>query len=122
MKRFAVLGVMVAIMCGSGMAANVYSDDPRFTDQRLKAIELNLLMALESGNYGMQASAAQVVRQVKALVPTYEFHTLVIPLMRITNDEKTQPETNRIVAALALHDLVGDSVVEPSLLTPTESR
>ena len=113
MKRFAVLAVMVAVARVSGMAANMHSDDPRFTDQKLKVIEVNLRLALESGNYAIQASAAQVVRQVKALVPTYEFSTLVTPLMRISNDERSQPQTNRIVTALALHDLVGDSVVGP---------
>ena len=122
MKKLAGLAAMVVVMCANGMAANVYSDDPRFTDAKLQAIELNLQLALENGNYGVQASAAQVVREVKALVPRYEFYSLVIPLMRIAKDGTTQPEATRIVATLALHDLVGDSVGDLPTLPPAESR
>jgi len=85
-------------------AGNTYIDDPRFTDKKLQVIESNLQQALESASFGMQASAAQVVRDVKALVPRYEFSRLVIPLMRILKDENAQP-ASRILAALALHEL-----------------
>lgn len=114
MKKLVGLAAMVVMMGTSGVAASTYSSDPRFTDEKLKAIEMNLRLALEEGNYGVQASAARVVRQVKALVPRYEFHTLVLPLMHIANDDKTQPQASRVLASLALRDLVGDSVIEPA--------
>lgn len=111
MKRLVSVGATVIIMCTSGLAANTYSDDPRFTDEKIKAIEQNLQLALENGNLGVQASAAQVVRQVKALVPRYEFSGLIKPLVRIVKDENVQPPASRILAALALIDLGGDSAI-----------
>jgi len=111
MKRFANLLALVIITSASGFAGNTYSDDPRFTDKKLKAIEQSLQLALESGNRGVKESAAQVVRDVKALVPRYEFSRLIIPLLRIVKDERTRP-ASRIIAALALHELGGDFVIE----------
>jgi hypothetical protein len=104
MKRFVSLGAILIVMCSRGLAANTFSDDPRFTDEKLKTIEQSLRNGLESGNAGVQASAAQVVREVKALVPRYEFSGLIAPLVHMVKDERTQPAT-RIVAALALLDL-----------------
>jgi hypothetical protein len=111
MKRFASLWALVIIISACGFAGNTYSNDPRFTDEKLKAIEQSLQFALENGNRGVKESAAQVVRDVKALVPRYEFSKLIIPLLRIVKDENTQP-ASRIVAALALHDLGGDFAIE----------
>ena len=122
MKRLLVLGAMVVVMSTAGLAAHSYSDDPRFTDEKLTVIEKNLQLALEEGNYGVQASAAQVVREVKALVPTYDFYSLVVPLLHIARGNSTQPEATRIVAALALYDLVGDSTIEPHGVMPTQHR
>lgn len=122
MKKLVGLAAMVVMMGAIGRAANTYSSDPRFTDQKLKAIEMNLRLALEEGNYGVQASAAQVVRQVKGLVPRYEFSSLVTPLTRIAKGDYTQPEANRILATLALYDLVGDSIIEQPTIEPTQNR
>ena len=104
MKRVVGLVATVLALWTSGHGGNTYSDDPRFTDEKLQAIEKSLQHALESGNFGIQTSAAQVVRDVKALAPRYEFSGLVIPLMRIVKDESAEP-AKRILAALALHEL-----------------
>lgn len=104
MKRFVGFAATMLIMWTSGYAGNTYSDDPRFTDEKLKTIEASLQDALESGNFGIQTSAAQVVRDVKSLVPRYEFSSLVIPLMRIVKDDRAEP-AKRVLAALALHEL-----------------
>jgi hypothetical protein len=105
MKRFAVLTTTIMMGWATLHAAgSTYSDDRRFTDEKLQAIEKNLQRALESDNFGLQTSAEQVIRDVKALVPQYEFSSLVIPLMRILKDESAA-SPNRILAALALHEL-----------------
>lgn len=105
MKRFTVLTATIIMAWASVHAAgSTYSNDSRFTDEKLQVIEKSLRGALESGNFGLQTSAAQVVRDVKALVPRYEFSSLVIPLMRIVKDESAEP-ARRILAALALHEL-----------------
>jgi hypothetical protein len=122
MKRLVGLGALAAIMCTTALAAHTYSDDPRFTDENLQVIEKNLKTALEDGNYGVQASAAQVVREVKALVPKYEFYSLVVPLLHIAKGNGSQPESSRIVATLALYDLVGDSAIEPHGIMPVQTR
>ena len=105
MKRFTILIATGVLAWTSAHATGGTStNDPRFTDGKLQAIEKNLQMALESESFGLQTSAAQVVRDVKALVPRYEFSHLVIPLMRILKDESA-PSASRVLAALALHDL-----------------
>jgi hypothetical protein len=105
MKLLIILITTIILAWTSLHAAdNRYTDDPRFTDEKLQAIEKSIQQALESGSFGLQTSAAQVVRDVKALVPRYEFPRLVIPLMRIVKDESAQP-ASRILAALALHEL-----------------
>jgi hypothetical protein len=75
--------------------------------ERLDQIEKSLVNALESNIPGMQASAAQTVRDLKALLPDREFSRLVIPLMRIVKNEDGHA-CSRIVAALALSELHSD--------------
>lgn len=104
MKRSVSVAVLGLLLWTGALAGNAYSDDPRFTDEKLQATEKSLVQALESGNFGVQTSAAQVVRDLKGLVPRYEFSSLVIPLMRIVKDEDAKP-ASRILAALALHEL-----------------
>lgn len=104
MKRRVVLLAIALLVWAGARAGSTYSNDPRFTDEKLQAIEKTLQQALESGNFGLQTSAAQVVRDVKGLVPRYEFPDLVIPLMAIVKNEDAQP-ASRILAALALHEL-----------------
>ena len=64
----------------------------------------SLALALESQNPGLQATAAQTVRDLKAYMPGESFSRLVIPLMRIVKDESADHGA-RILAALALHEL-----------------
>jgi hypothetical protein len=64
----------------------------------------SLRYALESGIPGLQATAAQTVRDLKANIPEESFSSLVIPLMRIVKDENAD-HAARILAAFALHDL-----------------
>lgn len=105
MKRFNLFfAVLFIVALTNGYAGITYSSDPRFTDEKLQVIEKNLRCALESESFGLQTSASQVIRDVKSLVPRYEFSSLIIPLMRIVKDESAQP-ANRILAVLALHDL-----------------
>lgn len=104
MKRLVGVATLAVLVWAGGHAANTYSNDPRFTDEKLQAIEKSLEHGLESGNFGVQTSASQVVRELKGLVPQYEFSRLIIPLMRIAKDEDARP-ANRILAILALHEL-----------------
>ena len=75
-----------------------------FFFDRFDAIEKSLVMALRTPSPGMQASASQVIRDLKVLLPDQEFSLLLIPLMRIVKDEEADVAV-RMVAALALHDL-----------------
>ena len=61
-------------------------------------------MALRTPSPGMQASASQVVRDLKVLLPEQEFSLLIIPLMAIVKNEDAEVPV-RMVAALALYDL-----------------
>jgi len=75
--------------------------------EKIDAIEQNIVNALASGRSDMQADAAQLVRDMKSLRPDQSFTSCVIPLMAILKDE--QAETNaRILAALALDQLDSD--------------
>lgn len=112
MKQIAVvvLAVLLAARAGAG-------EDPaaqRFSNEKLAVIEANLKVALESPVPGIQASAAQTVRDLKAEAPEYGFASLVIPLMRIVKDRDAECGC-RILAALALHELnseMGDFAIE----------
>jgi len=102
MKLITVL--FLACLTVGRVSAGDGPDAPRFTDQKLEVIEANLKVALESASPGVQASAAQTVRDLKARAPHYEFASLVIPLMRIVKDGNAECGP-RVLAALALHEL-----------------
>jgi len=104
MKRFITLCAVLAAIVSSSQASDSTGHDARFTEAKLTLIEKSLANALESSSPGLQASAAQTVRDLKKLVPEYSFSRLVIPLMRIVKDEGAEIGP-RILAALALHDL-----------------
>lgn len=75
-----------------------------FSKAKLDLIEANLVVALESNCPCLQASAAQVIRDVKAKAPEHNFSRSIIPLMRILKDEKAEVRV-RQVAALTLHEI-----------------
>jgi hypothetical protein len=71
---------------------------------RVDLIEPNIVIALESGIPGMQADAAQLVRDLNRILPEESFSECVIPLMAILKNEQ-QERPVRILAALALDQI-----------------
>lgn len=72
--------------------------------QRIDLIEQNIVNALQSDVPGMQADAAQLVRDLRSLRPEQSLAGCVIPLMAIVKNEQTESGA-RILAALALDQL-----------------
>jgi len=106
MKQILVLAAGVSLLTAGGVRAQD-SSSPAFNpanEVRLEQTKKSLVMALESSSPGLQATAAQTVRELKALIPDDPFTCLVIPLMRIVKDEDAVVEA-RILAALALYEL-----------------
>ena len=79
-------------------------DDVLFKGTTLDVIERNLAMGLNTRSPGVQASASQVIRDLKTLMPEQDFSLLVIPLMRIVKNEDAETQV-RMIATLALHEL-----------------
>ena len=108
MKRITIQSVSIvaiAMMAFSSPAlSSKKGDEVWFKGASINAIEENLAIALQAPSPGMQASASQVVRDLKALLPDQDFSGLTIPLMAIVKDEEAEVAV-RMVAALALHDL-----------------
>lgn len=71
---------------------------------KINVIEANVVNALRSGIPGMQADAAQLVRDILDKRPGQSFSACVIPLMAILKNEEADSGT-RILAALALDKL-----------------
>lgn len=71
---------------------------------RLAQTKESLVRALESASPGLQATAAQTVRELKAMLPDEPFSELIIPLMRVVKDPDAVVES-RIMCALALHEI-----------------
>lgn len=108
MKQVAVrfvagLSIAVIVFASSTLGASK-SDEVWFKGSTVDVIERSLAMALRTPSPGMQASASQVIRDLKTLLPDQEFSLLVIPLMGIVKDEDADVSV-RMVAAIALHDL-----------------
>jgi uncharacterized protein (UPF0248 family) len=101
---FLVLVCANLIFVTSGFAVNPRETDKRFSEEKLKLIERNLVIGLESNMPSLQASAAIVLKQIKLNAPYYDFSETIIPLMRIVKDENNEV-TTRIAAAVVLHDL-----------------
>lgn len=80
------------------------NDEVWFKGSTVDAIEKSLAMALRTPSPGMQASASQVVRDLRILLPDQDFSLLIIPLMAIVKNEDAETPI-RMIAALALHDL-----------------
>jgi hypothetical protein len=101
-RSIAVIALVVAGMIPATAATK--SDEVWFKGSTVDLIEKSLAMALRTPSPGMQASASQVIRDLKVLLPGQEFSLLIIPLMAIVKDENAETPV-RMVAALALHDL-----------------
>lgn len=76
----------------------------RFQNATIEQTEKSLVQALESNSMGVQLSAAQTVRELKALYPNRSFSMFVIPLMALVKNEEKALCT-RVLAAIALHEL-----------------
>lgn len=110
MKQFLVLLLLVAsvAVCTTAFASALPADNTgKFTAEKLKQIEDNLIVCLASDCPGIRTSAALTLKQLKEIVPEYAFSRSIIPLMAVVNSEDYD-ENSRIVAALALYKLESD--------------
>jgi hypothetical protein len=119
-----LLVVCVAVLLALSATAFAGKKDMYFKGTSVDIIEQNLAIALKTPSPGMQASAAQVVRDLKTLLPDQQFGQLVIPLMTIVKDEDADGAV-RTLAALALHELKsarGDFAIERVALFTSNER
>ena len=92
MKKYLLgLAVIMVLFTGESFANNLTKKD-----SAIMKGEINLLIALNSNNYGLRTSAAQVLGDIKS-------EKAVIPLMRIL--KSSGDENLRIVAALSLYKI-----------------
>jgi hypothetical protein len=103
MKTIHAVCVGLVIMIALPVRAEE-SASPRFTRATFEQTEASLLEGLQHHIPQIVTSSALTVKQLKELYPERSFSRFVIPLMRIVKDDDA-PETQRIVAALALHQL-----------------
>jgi uncharacterized membrane-anchored protein YjiN (DUF445 family) len=111
MKRFILLIIIALIVSIS--ATQAQDAATRFQKQHLKQTEASLVNALNSESVGMQATAAQTLRQLEWAFPEEEFKSTITPLIRIVKDEKGETHA-RILAAIALdglHSDLGDEAI-----------
>ena len=92
MKKY-LLGLAVIMVLFTGES---FSNNLTKKDSAVMKGEINLLIALNSNNYGLKTSAAQILGDVKS-------EKAVIPLMRIL--KSSGDENLRIVAALSLYKI-----------------
>lgn len=109
LRRYTILGLFALLIAGllgtsHARAGDNSSGVATLSDSKLNQIESNLIRTLESNVPGWQASAAQVIRDVKARVPEYDFARSIIPLMRILKDE-SQESGVRQMATLTLYEI-----------------
>ncbi len=107
--RFATPLLLTLLLCGSIFAQadapkDTTATSPRFTEEKINLIEENLLNDLESPITGVVIGGAQTTREMKKAVPTHDFSKLIISLMRIVKDDKSD-RASRILAALTLDEL-----------------
>lgn len=114
MKRYlCIIAGCACIVAGSMLvtasAVAGEADDyiASLSQEKIDLIEQNIVNALLSGRSGMQADAAQLVRDMQSLRPEQSFASCVIPLMAILKDEQAET-ASRILAALALDRLDSD--------------
>ena len=72
--------------------------------EKIDRIEQNIVNALQSDIPGMQADAAQLVRDLTSMRPDQSFSACVVPLMALLKNEAGDSGV-RILAALALDQL-----------------
>ena len=115
MKTLVALFVSAVVMLAiSARAQDSSAKVPLFKNATIEQTEKSLIQALVSSSPGMQLSAAQTVRELKALYPERSFSRFVIPLMAIIKNDNGEAST-RVVAAIALHELnsaMGDFAIE----------
>lgn len=99
-----LLLVAAIFFATAALAGEPTNSSSPFSDARVKTIESNLIAALESNSPTLQASAAQVIRDLKQSAPEYNYSRSVIPLMRILKDESADAGVRQVVA-LALHEI-----------------
>ncbi|MBI5022533.1 MAG: hypothetical protein HZB59_13950 [Ignavibacteriales bacterium] len=106
MKKFYMIILLLSLvgLTGNLNALDLRNLSAKHLENQLTKIEANLISALKSNNSGMQTSAAIVLKQIKQIVPEYEFSQTIIPLMGIVKSEQCC-STTRVTAALALHAL-----------------
>jgi hypothetical protein len=95
------VGVLFTIPAFAGEGDDYIGSLPQ---QRIDLIGQNIVNALESDIPGMQADAAQLVRDLRGLRPEQSFAECVIPLMALVKNEEIDSGA-RILAALALDQL-----------------
>jgi hypothetical protein len=111
---FVLLFAVALVNVSTAWSTDNTAQAARFTRATVEQTEKSLVMALASNSVGLRTSAAQTVRDLKALMPERSFSHLVIPLMRIVKDQNME-DCSRVVAALALHELhsaTGDFAIE----------
>jgi hypothetical protein len=111
MKRLFLLLVIVLIVTSSTIQAQ--DSATRFQKQHLKQTEASLVNALNSASAGMQATAAQTLRQLEWTFPEEEFKSTISPLIQLLKDEKGDTQV-RLLTAIALdglHSDLGDEAI-----------
>jgi hypothetical protein len=104
------LGALVMVLLGlalfaaTAMAQGEGRRSPYFSDEKLYQFETNLIIAIQSGYPGLESSAAQTLRELKAYNPGFSYSRSIVPLMRLVKSENADTRS-RICATLALHDL-----------------
>ncbi|MBI4429470.1 MAG: hypothetical protein HY562_10170 [Ignavibacteriales bacterium] len=95
----------ILLFAGSVLLASAAFAQGRFTEEKLKQIDENLVLSLQTNYPGVVASAVKTVRDVKALAPDYNFsHSMTVSLMRMVKNEEADAGV-RILSAFALNDL-----------------
>jgi len=103
MRAFLIANVLCIAACGI-VDAGSKEAQRTLTKVRVERIEKDLINAFRSDIPGLQTSAATTLLQVRKEVPEYSWSKCIIPLLRVVNDENSNPDA-RIAAALVLYEL-----------------
>jgi hypothetical protein len=94
MKKY-LLGFAILILLVT-LTENAFASNLTKRDSAVMRGEQNLLIAINTNNYGLKSSAAQILGDIKS-------EKAVIPLMKIL--KSSDDENLRIVAALSLYKI-----------------